>query len=40
MSHTALSDGHISRVHNMAICEEIGERLRPLLDTDRTDTPL
>jgi hypothetical protein len=25
-------DGQISRVHNMAICKEVGERLRTSLD--------
>ena len=41
MSHTApKGDGEISRVHNMALREEIGERLRSDLDPDSTDTPL
>jgi hypothetical protein len=41
MSYTAPeSDGQISRVHNMALREEIGERLRSDLDPDRIDTPL
>jgi hypothetical protein len=41
MSHTApKGDGQISRVHSMALREEIGERLRSDLDSYRTDTPL
>ena len=41
MSHTApQGDGHIRRAHDVAIREEIGQRLRSLLDPDRTDTPL
>jgi hypothetical protein len=41
MSHTtSKGDGQISRVHSMALREEIGERLRFDLAPGRTDTPL
>jgi hypothetical protein len=40
MSHTApTSDGQISRVHSMALCQEIAERLRTDLDLDRPALP-
>ncbi len=41
MSHTLpRGDGQISRLHNMALSEEIGERLRFYLVSDYNDTPL
>jgi hypothetical protein len=41
MSHTALqADGHISRLHTIAVSKEIGERLRLGMDSERTVTPL
>jgi hypothetical protein len=41
MSHAApTGDGQISRGHNLAIREEIGERLRFNFDSDRTEMPL
>jgi hypothetical protein len=40
MSYTApQGDGRISRVHSMALREEIGERLRAVLDRDPADMP-
>jgi hypothetical protein len=41
MPHTpSKGDGQISRVHSMALLEEIGERLRSDMDLDRTEPPL
>jgi hypothetical protein len=32
-------DGQISRVHNMALCKEVGERLRTSLDQKPAPMP-
>jgi hypothetical protein len=41
MSHTAFqADGQISRLNIIALTEEIGERLRFGLDSDRAATPM
>ncbi|MDB6147442.1 MAG: hypothetical protein JWO45_1106 [Spartobacteria bacterium] len=41
MTYTApQGDGQISRVHSMALRQEIGERLRSGLDRDLTEMPL
>jgi hypothetical protein len=40
MSHPApQGDGRISRVHNMALCTEIGERLGASLDDMPAEVP-
>jgi hypothetical protein len=41
MTHTPpKGDVQIGRAHNLALCQEIGERLRFDLDADPADTPV